>query len=232
MAHSDKAYFLKEWLNHLEKTASQLKSSAELLVSVEVKTNRKNTTVAESLADIAAREIGRTSQLVYKQMADQLSALETQRSKVVSQLEKHLVYRIEAYFAKIKTQKENVNKRNQQYERVQEKKKTLRTLSSRTKREETAIAKAKSALTEETNRLRDVDNALNEAVVAFEKERMKDYREALLRYVESQLFFHAKALEELTASYQTLQALDIDQDGQDVMKRLRESSGLLKDDEY
>lgn len=58
------------------------------------------------------------------------------------------------------------------------------------------------------NRIKDIDDNLEEKILSYEETRIEDFQSVLDDFIRSQIFYHSRALEALTGAYKRVRQID------------------------
>lgn len=84
------------------------------------------------------------------------------------------------------------------------------------------IEVARGRLASEEQFMRSNEDVLNAGLGKFELERVTELKDFLARYVQNEIFFHARAIESLTAAYADIAKIDPETEKAIFLRRIRE----------
>jgi hypothetical protein len=114
MSQSDKSLALRAWSESVAKNFELFREATEMMVRDHQKSNVKSSSFAIHLHHMSARETSVPIKHSLETLSHRIDAVETERLKVLAQLQALIVNKIGKYQTEIKVQNMNISKRNVQ----------------------------------------------------------------------------------------------------------------------
>lgn len=220
MSSSDKSVFLRAWSESVAKNMEMFKEGTEMMVRDHQKSNVKTSSFAIHLQHMSSRETSAPVKASLETLSARLDAAESDRLKVLAQLQALIVNRFAKYPGEIKVQRTNIDRRNQTVSQYAKANKEYASAKSSSNTQKLAIASGNLRVAEE--HMRSSEDVLNKELGDFELQRVAEMKDMLRRYIRNQIFFHAKHIEGLTAAYQEVMKIDPETEKAIFLRRIRE----------
>ncbi|KAF5403066.1 hypothetical protein PHET_03522 [Paragonimus heterotremus] len=219
----NQAKFVQQRVNEIESFFGDLCAELVSYTRRTAKLRNNGDEIARILLDYSVKEkINRSSASTLKKVSEYLATLEDYRHTEVDRLVGKVVNPLASYGNEIKTVRAN-----------------LKTEQAARKREIASRKKLERSSTAEQSRLAEIQlhnsiidankraDKLERCVVEFEARRLKGLKTILKDFVQIEMIWHAKALETLSETYNTLQSLHEEADLLDFRATLMRSGSSV-----
>jgi len=207
-----KAQFLESYLFNMMKSHTALKEGALRLVSKHQKGRDRMNTFNDKVKAMAAVEIIEEVKQALNNVSVQLANLEEEhRKRMIARIEREFKARADSFLPKLETQKMLLTARNKTFQDQADKEKYLQKQKSKPNPKREKLAKAQTDVTNASQALTKVEADVNNSFTAFQYERTAAVRKMFEEFVTSEIYYHARAIENLTAAYQLLPKIDPEQ---------------------
>eukprot|EP00823_Brevimastigomonas_motovehiculus_P009719 TRINITY_DN943_c0_g1_i1.p1 TRINITY_DN943_c0_g1~~TRINITY_DN943_c0_g1_i1.p1 ORF type:complete len:324 (+),score=119.84 TRINITY_DN943_c0_g1_i1:137-1108(+) len=219
----NKGSFLKTFLTVSGDQLESFLTQSNIQVVKHQKAIKKNTGFKDMLKKISTQEeVVLDMKDALAKLSDSITATETQRSALVDRLHVGLLNRTIDLTESNKNQKKLLADRTRQWHAFISKKsayenarRDMRIASEDRLRRLLAEAK------DEEKKLIELEKLMNKSVLDFQTDRIKTVKAMLDDFIQAQLWFYSKQMENLSAVYKSIQSVDPDR-GRKVMERTLE----------
>lgn len=175
---------------------------------VATESNVKTSSFAIHLSHMGARENSAPVKASLETLSQRLDAAETERLKVLAQLQALIVNKFSKYPGEIKVARNNIDARNRQVSEYARAAKEYASAKASGNPTRLHVAQGNMRVAEE--HMRSAEDVLNKELGDFEHARVSEMKEMMRRYIRNEIYFHAKSIEGLTAAYQEVVKIDPD----------------------
>jgi hypothetical protein len=219
MSTSRKAQVLQKWTKDVESNMAQFRQGAELMVRKHQKSNIKTSSLAITLKDMSINEPSKNLRESLEQLSVGLSDLENHRLALLANLQFNIVNEFDKYSSRVKVQESNIQIRNKAYLEFNKKQRDY--LATRGRASQQKQDHAKAMLEEERKRLQAAEDTINGSIGDFEKERLNDMKTFLKHFLNSHVYYHARAVEVYSQAFEKVMAIDSDSERTAWMSELK-----------
>lgn len=196
------------------------KEGAEMMVRDHQKSNVKSSSFAIHLYHMSARETSQPVKVALETLSHRIDGVEAERLKVLAQLQALIVNKFDKYPGELQVQKASIETRNKA---VKSYAKCSNDYASAKKGgDPTKMEVARGRLASEEQFMRSNEDVLNAGLGKFEGDRVREMKEFLGRYIQNQIYFHAKSIEALTQAYAEVAKIDPETEKAIFLRRIRE----------
>jgi len=220
MSDSDKSVDLKKWAEGIARNMEMFKEGAEMMVRDHQKSNIKHSSFAIHLSHMSGRETSLPVQKALSSLSARIDGVEHERNKVLAQLQALIVNRFDKYPGQLAVQRASIETRNKavkQYSRAH-----ADYAAAKKNGDPKKIEVARGRLASEEQFMRSNEDVLNAGLGKFELDRVTEMKDFLGRYVQNEIFLHARAIEALTAAYADIAKIDPETEKAIFLRRIRE----------
>lgn len=168
---------------------------------------------------MAETEESKTVKDALEVLSNALNTGENHRLLILAHLQGFIVDQFAKYPSKLKVQKVNIEARNKAVKVYCDKERAYQqsAVSGNIPRQN----EAREVLERERQRLRSAEDILNGSTGEFERERVGDMKGMLKKYLQAQIYFFSRQLEELTKAYQAVCKIDPEQERAAFLRKLK-----------
>ncbi|XP_014259962.1 protein FAM92A isoform X2 [Cimex lectularius] len=217
MSCEQQARFVQERLISIEEHLCELCQAMGIYARKTSKMRDANDLLASTLYETASKEtLNRSTKKGMLELAENLATVGDSRDEATKELEKKVLlplsqYKVYCRNAKLETRHIYGAKQKELFKRRQ---------LGKVREKDPYNMKAENDVNKASIEVSHTQKALEEHVEIFEKKKLKDIKQLLLQFAESELAFHAEAVGIFTKAYKDLLKIDIDSDFEDFRQIL------------
>ncbi|XP_071522621.1 CBY1-interacting BAR domain-containing protein 1-like isoform X2 [Panulirus ornatus] len=211
--NSDQTKFIQERIAGVEKHFAQICSALGAYTRKTAKLRDKGDEVSQTLMDYGEVEnLNKSLRSALCETADTLAAVQDYRNVEVQRLETRVVGEISLYGGICKTAREELKRSFDTRQQEMNHRRNLEKTKMRHPQNRQHIVIAETKLQKATLEARRACENLEEQMDQFEQRKVADLKKVLREFIQTELAFHAKALELYTKAYNQISNIEEEED--------------------
>ncbi|XP_042225521.1 protein FAM92A-like isoform X2 [Homarus americanus] len=220
--HTNQTKFIQERISGVEKHFGRICSATGAYTRKTAKLRDKGDNLSKTLMDYGEVEnLNKSLRSALCETADTLAAVQDYRHVEVERLETRVVGEIALYGGICKTAREELKRSFDTRQQEINHKQNLEKTKNRHPRNRQQIVIAETKLQKSTLEARRACQNLEEQMDQFEQRKVADLKKILREFVQTELAFHAKALELYTKAYNQISNIEEEEDLEEFRNALK-----------